>query len=51
MEAKPREYHRKVREGFLKLADWQKKLVVVDGAGNIETVHERIKQIISETDF
>ena len=51
MEAKPREYHRKVREGFLKLASQQKKLVVVDGAGSIETVHERIKQIISEADF
>ena len=51
MEAKPREYHQKVREGFLKLAGRQKKLVVVDGAGSIETVHERIKQIISEARF
>lgn len=50
MEAKPREYHRKVREGFLKLSG-QKKLVVVGGAGSIETVQERIKQIISRTDF
>ena len=51
MEAKPRQYHRKVRESFLKLAGWQKKFVVVDGAGSIEKVHERIKQVISETDF
>ena len=51
MEAKPREYHRKVREGFLELTGRQKKLVEVDGAGSIETVHERIKQIISEADF
>ncbi len=51
MEAKPRQYHQKVREGFLKLAGRQKKLVVVDGSVSIETVHERIKQIISETDF
>jgi len=50
MEAKPREYHRKVREGFLKLSG-QKKLVVVDGSGSIETVHEKIKQLISEADF
>ncbi len=51
MEAKPHEYHQKVREGFLKLASGQKKLVVVDGSGSIETVHERIKQIISEACF
>ena len=51
MEAKPHEYHQKVREGFLKLASGQKKLVVVDGSGSIETVHERIKQIISEAYF
>ena len=51
MEAKPREYHLKVREGFLLLAKGRKDFVVVDGAGDIETVHERIKQIISEVDF
>jgi dTMP kinase len=51
MEAKPREYHRKVRKGFLELAVRQKKFVVVDGAVSIEEVHERIKQVISETDF
>ena len=51
MEAKPRQYHRKVREGFLKFAGRQKKLVVVDGSVSIEKVHERIKQIISETCF
>ena len=51
MEAKPREYHLKVREGFLLLAKGRKDFVVVDGAGDIETVHEGIKQIISEADF
>lgn len=51
MEAKPREYHLKVREGFLLLAKGRKDFVVVDGTGGIETVHERIKQVISETDF
>ena len=50
MEAKPREYHLKVREGFLMLAG-QKKIVVVDGKGSIENVHERIKQIISKAGF
>ena len=51
MEAKPREYHLKVREGFLLLAKGRKDFVVVEGAGDIEMVHERIKQIISEVDF
>jgi len=51
MEAKPRQYHEKVREGFLRLSLQQERILVVDGTGGIETVHERIKQIISETDF
>jgi dTMP kinase len=51
MEAKPREYHLKVREGLLLLVEGRKDFVVVDGIGGIETVHERIKQIISEADF
>ena len=51
MEAKPHQYHRKVREGFLRLACRQKKFVVVHGAGSIDKVHERIKQVISDTDF
>ena len=51
MEAKPRKYHRKVREGFLLLAKGRKDFVVVDGTGDIETVHEGIKRVISEADF
>ena len=51
MEAKPRLYHQKVRDGFLKLSLQQERILVVDGTGSIETVHERIKQFISETDF
>ena len=51
MEAKPRKYHQKVREGFLRLAGQQERFFLVNGTGSIETVHERIKQIISETDF
>ena len=51
MEAKPRQYHEKVREGFLRLSLQQERILVVDGTGGVETVHERIKQIISETDF
>jgi len=51
MEAKPRQYHQEVREGFLRLSGQQERLLVVDGTGDIETVHERIKQVISETEF
>lgn len=39
MEAKGDGYHQKVREGFLELARAQKGFVVVDAAGDIETVH------------
>ena len=44
MEAKPRQYHQKVREGFLQLADERDDFLVVDAAGDIETVHERVKE-------
>jgi len=48
MEAKPQEYHRKLYEGFLKLAGKQEGFLLVDGRGNIETVHERvIEQVVS----
>ena len=43
IEAKPRQYHQKVREGFLQLADERDGFLVVDAAGDIETVHERVK--------
>jgi len=44
MEAKPRQYHQKVREGFLQLANERDGFLVVDAAGDIETVHERVKE-------
>ncbi len=52
-DSRPLEYHRKVRKEFLRLPDYYPGLVkIVDGShGDIETVHERIKQIISKTDF
>jgi dTMP kinase len=43
MEAKPRQYHQKVREGFLQLANERDGFLAVDAAGDIETVHERVK--------
>jgi dTMP kinase len=48
IEAKPREYHQRVREGFLILAREQKNFFVVDASGDIETIHQQIIQVISE---
>ena len=42
MEAKPVEYHRKVREGFLQLADEHDGFVVIDATGEIEAVHGKV---------
>ena len=42
MEAKPKQYHKKVREGFLRLANEHEGFLVVDGSGDIDTVHERV---------
>jgi dTMP kinase len=42
MEAKSREYHKKVREGFLQLAKEKKNFLVVDGTSDIEAVHQKV---------
>jgi len=47
MEGKGSDYHKKVRAGFLKLAKGRKGFAVVDAATDIESVHEKIKEIIS----
>jgi dTMP kinase len=51
MEAKPRQYHQKVREGFIELVNQQKNFLIVDAAGDIETVQKKILQLISEVSF
>jgi len=48
MEAKPREYHQKVRDGFLKLAGRQENFQLVDAAGDIETVHKKVIEVIEK---
>ena len=48
MEAKPREYHQKVRDGFLKLAGQQKNFYLVDAAGDIETVRKKVIEAVSK---
>lgn len=51
MEAKPRQYHQKVRDGFLEIAHRQKNFLIVDATGDIETIHKQIVQLISEVSF
>jgi dTMP kinase len=51
MEAKGNGYHQKVREGFLQLAKEHSDFLVVDATGDVETVHKKILQLISEVSF
>jgi dTMP kinase len=46
------EYHRKVRKWFLGIGEYYPGIVkIVDGEADIETVHNRILQLISEVSF
>ena len=51
MEQKGDSYHQRVREGFLQLAKQQENFLTVDAKGDIETVHNKILQLISEASF
>ena len=51
MEAKGDGYHKKVREGFLKLSEQRQDVLVVDATGEIETTHQRILKLISKVRF
>jgi dTMP kinase len=42
MEQKGNDYHKKVREGFLKLAKGRKNFVVINATDDIETIHKQI---------
>lgn len=42
MEQKGDSYHRKVREGFLKLADGREDFVMIDSTLGIDMVHEQV---------
>jgi dTMP kinase len=50
-DSRPLEYHRKIRNEFLRLPDYYPTPVkIVDGStGNIESVHERIKEVVVQT--
>ena len=47
MEQKGRDYHREVREGFLKLAQ-QQNFAVVDAAADIEAVHKKVTETVEK---
>ena len=51
MEAKGDYYHKKVREGFLRLAEQCEDVIVVDATGDIEAVHKEILTLIPEESF
>lgn len=52
MEARPLDYHRKVRENFLSLASvYPRPVVVVDGMADVEAVHQRVLEAIERADF
>lgn len=51
MEAKPQDYHQKVRDGFLKLAGEREDFIVVDATVDLETVHKKILEITAQTEF
>jgi len=46
MEAKGDGYHKKVREGFLRLAKERKDFMVVESADDIQTVHKSVREQI-----
>ncbi|MHC4243763.1 MAG: dTMP kinase [Planctomycetota bacterium] len=51
IEQKGDSYHQRVRDGFLQLAKQQENVLVVDAAAEVETVHNKILQLISEASF
>lgn len=51
MERKGDGYHKKVREGFRELAKGRKNFVIIDGTGDIETVHKKVLEVIEQTNL
>ena len=48
MEQKGSDYHKKVREGFLKIAKQQKNFVIVNASKDIDTVHKKVIETIDK---
>jgi dTMP kinase len=51
MEQKGDGYHRKVREGFLKLAKMRKDFCVIDATDDIEAVHKKVVEVITQANW
>jgi dTMP kinase len=52
MEARPLEFHRRVRETLLALpGKYPKPVVIVDGNGTADAVHERVWKAVADADF
>ena len=52
MEARPIEYHRKVRQNFLSLpSNYPGVVEVVDGGGSTSQVHQRIVEVLGRVSF
>ncbi|MFQ5413704.1 MAG: dTMP kinase [Phycisphaerae bacterium] len=52
MEARPIEFHRRVRERFLELHEtYPAPIVVLDGRGDVETVHHRVLECLGRVTF
>ena len=51
MEQKGEDYHQKVREGFLKLAEGRENFAVVDACDEVKAVHRAVVKVLAEKDF
>lgn len=52
MEARPIDFHRRVREIFLKLPGvYPGRVEVVDGGGSPDDVHQRVMEVLRRVDF
>ena len=51
MEQKGETYHKKVRDGFLEVAQLHEHFVVVNAAPDIQTVHKHIVDLIQQSEF
>ena len=48
MEQKGKDFHRQVREGFLRLADLGQDVTVIDATQTIEAIHEEVVNVVKE---
>lgn len=51
MEQKGKEYHQRVREGFLELAESREDFFVLDGADDVKTVHKKILEVLAQAEL